>query len=367
MRKGSKKTTATRERKGVTIGIDLGDKLSHYCILDEAGEVIESGSVHNVEPSVRKHFGGEPPAIVALEAGARTHWWADLLRSFGHQVIVADAREFCSGKKHRKNDRNDAERLARYARLDPQALHPVQLRSREQQADLSHIRVRDALLRTRTLLVNVARGLAKEQACRLPASVRETFGERSLKVLPAEVAVLLRPVLESIDDLSKKIEGQQEVIERLANEKYPETRFLRSVTGVGTLTALTFVLTLGSAERFRHSRAVGPYLGLRPAQEQSGESDPQLGISKHGNGYLRKLLVQCAHHILGRFGKPSQLRHGGLAIAQRGGKNARKRAVTAVARKLGVLLHRLWATRSYYQPFFNQPAQAQPLPVTANA
>lgn len=367
MRKGSKKAKTTRETVGVTIGIDLGDKLSHYCVLDEAGKMIESGSVHNVEVSVRKHFAGEPPALVAIEAGARSHWWADLLRSFGHEVIVADAREFCSGQKHRKNDRNDAERLARYARLDPQALHPVQLRSSEQQADLSHIRVRDALLRTRTLLVNVARGLAKEQACRLPASITETFGERSLKALPAGLAALLVPILESVDDLTRKIAAQEETIEQLAQEKYPETCYLRSVSGVGTLTALTYVLTLGSPGRFRHSRDVGPYLGLRPAQEQSGESDPQLGISKQGNGYLRRLLVQCAHHILGRFGKPSELRTWGSAIANRGGKNARKRAVVAVARKLAVLLHRLWRTRSYYQPFFNQPAQLRPLPVTVHA
>jgi transposase len=368
MRKRSKKTTTTkRETEGVTIGIDLGDKLSHYCMLDEAGAVMETGSVHNVEASVRKHFAGEPPALVAIEAGARTHWWADLLRNFGHEVIVADAREFCQGKKHRKNDRNDAERLARYARLDPQALHPVQLRSSEQQADLSHIRVRDALLRTRTLLVNVARGLAKEQACRLPASITETFGERSLKVLPAGLAALLAPVLESMDDLTRKIEAKAEIIEQLAQEKYPDTGYLRSVGGVGTLTALTYILTLGSPGRFRHSRDVGPYLGLRPAQEQSGESDPQLGISRQGNGYLRRLLVQCAHHILGPFGKPSELRNWGLAIAHRGGKNARKRAVTAVARKLAVLLHRLWVTRSYYQPFFNQPAQTRPLPVTVHA
>jgi transposase len=367
MKKGNRQTTTTmRKHSGVTIGIDLGDKLSHYCKLDEAGKVIEEGNLHNVEASVRGHFAGEPPALVAIETGTRTHWWAELLRSFGHQVIVADAREFCSGKKHRKNDRNDAKRLARYARLDPEALHPVELRSREQQADLSQIRVRDALVRTRTLLVNVVRALAKEQGCRLPASVTARFGERSRKVLPAALATLLAPALDSIDDLSRKIEAQEEIIEQLAQQRYPETGYLRSVNGVGTLTALTYVLTLGSPGRFRHSRDVGPYLGLRPAQQQSGEKDPQLGISKQGNGYLRKLLVQCAHHVLGRFGKPSELRHWGLAIAHRGGKNARKRAVVAVARKLAVLLHRLWVTRSYYQPFFQQPASARPLPLPAH-
>ena len=365
MKKNNKRTAgAARGKRALgelTIGIDLGDKFSHYCVLDESGQLTESGNLLNTEASARKHFADVPPALVALEAGARTHWWAQLLRSFGHQVIVANAREFAATASRRKNDRNDAERLARYARLDPQALKPVQLRSPEQQADLSHIRVRDALLRTRTLLVNVARGLAKESACRLPASLTASFGQRSRSVLSPLLLAVLAPVLDSIDELTHKIEAQEEVIEQLASGKYPETHCLKSVAGVGTLTALTYVLTLGSAERFAHSRDVGAYLGLQPAQQQSGESDPQLGISKQGNGYLRRLLVQCSHHILGRFGKPSQLRDWGLAIAQRGGKNAKKRAVTAVARKLAVLLHRLWADRALYQPFFTAEQSNQPV------
>lgn len=238
-------------------------------------------------------------------------------------------------------------------------MKPVTLRSAEQQADLSHLRVRDALVRTRTLLVNLARGLAKESGCRLPASLTHTFGQRCLEVLPAAVAELLSPVLSSIDDLTRKIEAHQELIEKLCRDKYPETQYLRSVAGVGPITALTYVLTLASPERFHHSRDVGAYLGMQPAQRQSGESDPQLGISKQGNGALRRLLVQCAHHILGPFGKPSRLRDWGLALGNRGGKNARKRAITAVARKLAVLLHRLWRDRAMYQPFYQQESQAK--------
>lgn len=357
MKKHSKETESALT--GLTIGIDLGDKYSRYCTLDEAGREVESGSVLNTEASVRKHFADLPAAVIALEAGARTHWWAQLLRSFGHEVIVANAREFAAGVKgRRKNDAHDAERLARYARFDPQLLKPVTLRSPEQQADLSHLRVRDALVRTRTLLVNVARGLAKEAGCRLPASLTHTFGQRCLSVLPAALAAVLAPVLASIDDLTQKIEAAEEHIEKLCREKYPQTRYLRSVAGVGPITALAYVLTLAAPERFRYSRDAGAYLGLQPAQQQSGQCDPQLGISKQGNGYLRRLLVQCAQHILGPFGKPSRLREWGLAIASRGAKNARKRAITAVARKLAVLLHRLWRDHAFYQPFYSQPAGA---------
>jgi len=352
MKKNSKKRPVAQET--VTIGIDLGDKYSHYCMLNESGQAVESGSVLNTEGSARKHFAGMPPARIALEAGARTHWWAQLLRSFGHEVWVANPRAL-AGKGRRKNDTSDAERLARYARQDPRLLEPIVLRSPEQQADLAHIRVRDALVRTRTLLVNLARSLAKEAGQRLPASVTDTFGTRALERLPAELAELLAPVCSSIDDLTRKIEAQEAKVEKLCREKYPDTRYLRSVQGVGSLTALTFVLTLGSAERFLHSRDVGAYLGLQPSQYQSGQRDPQLGISKQGNTYLRRLLVQCAHHILGPFGKPSQLRDWGRALGARGGGNARKRAVVAVARKLAVLLHRLWRDRAWYQPFYSAP------------
>jgi transposase len=109
------------------------------------------------------------------------------------------------------------------------------------------------------------------------------------------------------------------------------------------------VLTLGRRERFAHSRDVGSFLGLRPRQKQSGERDPQLGISKGGDKYLRKLLVQCAHHILGHCGKDSSLRQWGLSKSD--GGSGKKRAVIAVARKLAVLLHRMWTTGKIFQPF----------------
>lgn len=354
MRKHNKEMVRASET--LTIGIDLGDKYSRYCVLDESGKEIESGSVLNSEASVKKHFGDVPAAVIALEAGARTHWWTELLGRLGHRVIVANARALALGKGQRKNDVRDAERLARYARLDPQLLQPVSLRSPEQQRDLWQIRVRDALLRSRTLLVNTARGLAKEAAYRLPASLTPTFGERCRKLLPPGLAALLEPLLAQIEQLTRHLEKLEQTIETLCTEKYPETRFLRSVAGVGSLTALTYVLTLGSAERFAHSREAAAYLGLQPAQQQSGASDPQLGISKQGNGYLRRLLVQCAHHILGPFGQPSHLRQWGLALVHRGAKNAKKRAVVAVARKLAVLLHRLWRDRAWYQPFYPSTA-----------
>jgi transposase len=126
---------------------------------------------------------------------------------------------------------------------------------------------------------------------------------------------------------------------------------------VGSLTGLTFLLTLADKHRFSKSRDVGCYLGLRPRRYQSGMSDPELGITKAGNSYLRSLLVECSQRVLGRLGNDSALRRWGLKLAQRGGKNAKKRAIVAVARKLAILLHRLWVTGKEYQPFYGMNLQ----------
>ena len=128
---------------------------------------------------------------------------------------------------------------------------------------------------------------------------------------------------------------------------------MRQVEGIGPLTALTFVLTLEDPYRFEKSRSVGAYLGLVPATDQSGDRDPQKRISKEGDEMLRKLLVGSAHYILGPFGSDSDLRRHGEKIASRGGKNAKKRAAVAVARKLSVLLHSLWVSGEVYDPLHN--------------
>ena len=145
-------------------------------------------------------------------------------------------------------------------------------------------------------------------------------------------------------------------MEQIARTQYPETQLLRQVSGVGSLIALTFVLTVEDRERFQKSRDVGCYVGLRPKQSESGQSQPQLPISKEGDRYLRTLLVQGAHCIVCRRGPDTDLKRWGLKLASHGGKNAKKRAIVAVARKLAVLLHRLWVTGEVYEPLRNSLA-----------
>ena len=345
MKKNSKIQQQVRE----TIGIDLGDKVSRYCVVDADGAIVEEGSFRHQVSSIEKHFGDQPRRI-AWEAGAQSAWISRELKKLGHEVIVANPRDLkWITSSDSKNDQADARKLAQLARVDARLLAPVEHRTAEQQTELAVIRARDATLRARTLLINSARGIAKGFGVRLPKSITGTFGQRAVEALPEFLRQALTGLLDQIDALSREITRYDQQIGVLAGQ-HPELARLESIPGVGRLTAMTFVLTLGRAERFAHSRDVAGFLGLRPKQRQSGARDPQLGISKSGDPYLRKLLVQCSHYILGHWGPDSALRQWGLAKS-RGDKKATLRAIVAVARKLSVLLHRLWVSREFYKPF----------------
>jgi transposase len=171
--------------------------------------------------------------------------------------------------------------------------------------------------------------------------------------LCTELREVLEPLLREVESLNERIKEYDARMEKIAKQAHPEVRLLQQVKGVGTQIALTYVLTLDDPQRFRKSRDVGCFLGLRPGRRNSGQIEPQKKISKEGDRYLRTMLVQGAHYILGPFGEDSDLRRWGLRLAERGGKNAKKRAVVAVARKLAVLLHKLWVSGEVYEPLRN--------------
>ena len=350
---------AQKGLQGVTIGMDLGDKASRYCLLDKEGQVLRESSVATTKKAMTQVFARLGRCRVAIEVGTHSPWLSRLLKSFGHEVIVANARQvkLISGSS-RKDDRLDAQTLARLARVDPQLLRPIRHRSERAQQHLMVIRVRAALVEGRTALVNTARGLAKAIGERLPSCDSDYLRVERMESLPAEVQEILRPLVEEVGSLTEKIHAADKQIEQIARKEYPETALLRQVSGVGTLIALTFVLTVEDRERFGKSRDVGCYVGLRPKRSSSGESEPQLRITKEGDIYLRKLLVQGAHSILGFRGPDTDLRRWGLKLCARGGKNAKKRALVAVARKLAILLHRLWVTGEVYEPLRNNQAGA---------
>lgn len=353
----SPKRQVTRKADRLTIGLDLGDKASRYCVLNGEGEVIKEGSVATTKKAMLEKFGKVESCRIALEVGTHSPWLSRLLTSLGHEVIVANARQVqLISASSRKDDRMDAKMLARLARVDAGLLRPIRHRSEEAQKHLNDIRIRASLVEARTGLVNSARGLVKAMGERLPKCDTDTMGMETAEGLPAEVSRQLEPLLRQIESLTKEIKQLDGKIEQIARTKYPETELLRQIQGVGPLIALTFVLTVEDRERFAKSRDVGCYVGLRPKRSESGEREPQLGISREGDIYLRKLLVQGAHCILSRRGEDSDLKRWGLKLASRGGKNAKKRAVVAVARKLSVLLHRLWVTGEVYEPLRNSQA-----------
>lgn len=347
------------EQQSYTIGIDVSDKSSCYCVLDSGGEIAAEGKVRSTAEAYRQQFGGMAPAVIALEAGTHSRWMSALLEECGHQVIVANPRRLrLLTESDKKNDPQDVRTLAEMAWVKPALLAPVRHRSAAAQADLNLVRARDLLVEARTKLINGVRSLVKGTGARVPKCPSSQFSQRAHRHIPAEVRPSVGPLLEVIDELSEQIRCYDETVEHVAQTRYPHTALLRQVSGVGTLSALAFVVTIEDAQRFSRSRDVGCWLGLRPKQQQSGERSPQLRITKAGDQYLRRLMVSCAHYIVGPFGPDTDLRRWGLKLCERGGKNGKKRAVVAVARKLAVLLHRLWITGEVYEPLRNQRATA---------
>jgi transposase len=343
------------------MGIDLGDKYSQVCALDGEGEVVDEGRIRTTPAAFERRFGSMDPVRVALEVGTHSPWLSRLLEGLGHEVLVANARKLrLIYENDSKDDRVDAEMLARVARMDPKLLHPIRHRGAEAQKHLELIRARHTLVRTRTTLINHVRGAVKARGSRLPKCDSESFHHKAGEHIPWGMKWILGPMVSQVGELTKQIRGYDRKIKQVATEKYPETERLQQVVGVGPLTALAFVLTIEDPSRFPKSRTVGAYLGLRPKRSDSGEQKPQLRITKAGDSHLRSLLVGAAQYILGPFGRDCRLRRWGLARMERGGKSAKKKSAVAVARKLSVLLHSLWKSGEDYDPFrgIERPAPA---------
>jgi len=339
----------------LTVGLDLGDRNSRYCVLNERGEVVLEDRVVTAQKAFQEAFGEMSRARIALETGTHSPWVSRCLEELGHEVIVANARRVrLITQSSSKDDRLDAKKLARLARIDPDLLSPVRHRSKEAQTDLIMIRARAVLVSARTKLINAARGITKSYGERMRKCGGHQMGEELAASLSPELRFALQPLLAEIEALTQRIKEYNHRIERLAKERYPETALLTQIKGVGPLIALTYVLTVEDPHRFQRSRDAGAFVGLRPKRRDSGSASPQLRISKEGDSYLRTMMIQGAQFILGPFGQDSDLRRWGLGLAEHGGKNGKKRAIVAVARKLAVLLHKLWVSGEVYVPLHVQ-------------
>jgi transposase len=355
----SHNTTMSALMPNITIGLDLGDKASRTYEVNASGECEREATISTTVAGITRYFEQRDRCRVVLEVGTHSPWVSRRLEQLGHEAIVANpSAMFTGGPRRRRNDRLDARFLARQGRADVGLLYPIKHRSADAQRDLESLRARDQLVAVRTKLINHVRGTVKSWGARLSRCSSEAFAKRAAGEVPSELAPVLTPLLEVIANLTQRIRQAEAHLAALTRERYPVAQRLQQPAGVGPLTSLAFVLLIEDPNRFRKSRDVGPYFGLVPRLDESGASTPQLRISKAGDEFGRRLLVSAAQYILGPFGPESDLRRYGAAIAQRGGKNAKKRAVVAVARKLAVLLHQLWVSGGTYDPDYQLKRRA---------
>ena len=365
MKHAASKTAELPNRKGKrpicgVVGIDLGDKRSSYHMLDLKGVTVGEGTIATTADALKAQFSRTGRLRIVMECGTHSPWVSRVLEGLGHEVIVANPRRLrLIAESDRKNDKADARLLARVAHGAPDLLSRVQHRSEQVQFDLAIIKARDAAVLSRARLVTAIRGIVKSVGSRLAVCSTGVFSKRALEGCPAELQEAIHPLLRIIEQLTREIRGYDKVIEKKAKDVYPATTSILTIPGVGPLTALTFVLLLNNdPRRFSKSRHLGCYFGLQPKQQDSGKHISQLGITKAGDNLMRKLAVQCAHFMLGKFGKDTALKRWGTALCARGGRNAKKRAVVAVARKLLILMHRLWQRQETFQAFPGMPAQS---------
>lgn len=341
----------------LTIGIDVGDQRSHSCVVDASRTVLEEFSFATAELERCRKLRREPCQII-LEVGPHSRWMQKSLERLGHTVRVVDARKIqLISRSNTKTDKRDARTLAQLGAGVPELLGDIKHRSEQAQADLTVLLTRDHFIQLRTATINRVRGVLKSTGVKVPRMSTKVFHARVDKLVPARLQSGVLPLLEELKTLHQRIRALDKEIGSIA-ERYPAVAKLIAVQGVGTLTALAFVLSLDDPSRFRKSRDVGPFIGLTPRKRASGEADPQLSITRSGNPYLRRILVQAAHYILGPFGPDCLLRCHGMRIHASGGKHAKKRAAVAVARKLAVVLHRLWMSETPYDPWHGAQAPA---------
>ena len=351
------KTSSTQH----VVGIDLGNAKHAICVTERStGEIIDERNITNHRESLRRLSKKYPGALMVMEVGSHSPWISRFLRDLDHEVLVANPRKVRAiFQNDRKCDLYDARMLAKIARFDPSLLYPIEHQSEQAQRDILQIKLRDSLVRRRVDLISTVRCTLKSLGIPLKSPRTECFARQARKDLGGHddaTLALIEPVLAALDVVSEQIKTLDKDIETLAATRYPQTELLTGITGVGALTSLAFVLIVGDHERFAKPRDIGAYLGLVPKRDQSGDVDKELRISRKGDAYLRRLLVSCSQYILGPFGPECDLRTRGLALAARGGKRAKKKAVVATARKLAVVMLSLLKSGENYESNRNSAA-----------
>ena len=327
-----------------TIGVDVSDKTSKICVMTKDGgkrRVIVETTCPTTRGGFSECFSKFDRAWpVVFETGAHCRWMKAHFESMGFKAIVANPAEVkLITESNAKSDRSDARKLARIALADIELLKPVRLRDEKHQHMLRLHEARQLLMRFRSSMICQMRSFAKSCGFRLPDCATEWFHEIDKSKWTDDYEQTVWPVLHVIETVNQKIAAYDTMIEKLANTPVFKAQVERAkeVYGVGTVGATVVVAAIdGDPERFKHARDVGPYFGQVPKTFQSGQSDPQLGMTKAGNDLVRKVLTECAHVVMKSSAKDTDLKLKGLKIAARGGRIAKKKAIGAVARGLAV-------------------------------
>jgi transposase len=332
------------------VGLDVSLRMTALCVVDESGGVIAEGKVASEPEALGGWLREHAPAArrIGMETGPLAVWLWNGLKERGLPVHVIDARHAKAGLtlQASKTDRNDARGLAQIMRTG--WFKEVQVKSTAAHLLRALLASRGMLVATRCALENQIRGLLKTFGLVLGKAGRRRFEVRLRELLAAEPRLgrLVTPLLEVRRSLVEQIQTYDRCLVAIAR-RHAVVRRLMSVPGVGAVTAVAFVAAIDDPSRFRRSRHVGAYFGLVPRRYQSGEVDRPGRISKAGDQLVRTLLYEAANALLTRSRQPSALKAWAEAIAARSG---RKKAKVALARRLAVMLHRLWRDGTAFVP-----------------
>ena len=340
------------------IGMDVSEKSIEIFGLSGKDDKSKSLVIQNTIESVGEFIDGfnsnKEDLVFALETGTHSPWLEELISSKGCKVYVGNARKLrMIWNSDKKSDPEDAKKLAKLAKFDPELLYPIKHRSTENRIDLSVMKCRDVLVEVRKKIMNTVRGQLKSFGIVTSSLESYDFSSKAAKIVPKELGPAMEGLLAQIKQLEIEIRNYDKKVEELCR-KYPETKIFRKVKGVGPIVALAYALIIADPGRFKNRKRLAAYIGLVPKQCQSGETDKQLSITKAGNTFLRRLLMQSANYIMGPFGEECDLRDFGTKIKSRGGNIAKKKAKVAVARKLTLLLWKLWISGEEYIPQYKK-------------
>jgi transposase len=324
------------------VGLDVSLKLTAICIVDRTGRIVREGVVSSDPEAIVGFVASHAPHVarVGLETGATATWLWSELRKLGLPVICIDARHAKAALKMQinKSDRNDAAGIARIMQCGwYKEVHVKDLGSHAIKALLVS---RALLVKLKRDLENQIRGLLKNLGLVIGRAKMNVFSVRAVELIEdrPELALAVVPLLRAREAVEQQIADLDRKVLRLAR-KSAQVRRLMTAPGVGAITALCFLATIDDPTRFKRSRSVGAYAGLTTRRYASGETDWTGRISKCGDKMLRSYLYEAANVLLTRVAKWSALKAWGIRLAKRSGL---RKAKVAVARKLAVVLHRMW-------------------------